>query len=71
MILDGCRDVLRDVKAKLDKSDVLAYTSTDWKSEARRAWSRITWDQAEIDRLRDRIASTISLSNLVMNKINQ
>lgn len=69
-ILDGCREVLKDLKLKLDKSEVLAYTTTNWKSKARQAWSRITWDQVEIDRLRDRITSTISLFNLLMSKIN-
>lgn len=70
-ILEGCREVLKDLKVKLDKSEVLAYTTPDWKTRARQAWSRITWDQVEIDRLRDRITSTITLFNLLMSKINQ
>lgn len=70
-ILDGCREVLRDVKLKLDKSDIVAQKTTHWKAWARQAWRRITWDQVEIDRLRDRITSTVSLFNLLMSKINQ
>ncbi|OXV08528.1 hypothetical protein Egran_03709 [Elaphomyces granulatus] len=30
-ILQGCREVLEDLKVKLDKSKVLAYTTSDWK----------------------------------------
>ena len=56
---------------KLNRSQVLAYTISDWKVKARQAWSRVTWDQVEIDRLRERITSTISLFNLLMGKINQ
>ncbi|XHF98069.1 hypothetical protein AWENTII_001639 [Aspergillus wentii] len=70
-VLQGCREVIEDLKLELDKSQVLAYTTSDWKAKARQAWSRITWDQGEMDRLRDRIVSTISLFNLVMGKINQ
>lgn len=70
-ILDGCREVLQDLKVKLDKSEILAYTTTDWKSMARQAWSRIRWDQVEVDRLRGRITSTVSLFNLLMSKISQ
>ena len=71
IILDGCREILNDLKAKLDKSQGIAQTDADWRSKARQAWSRITWDQVEIERFRDRITSTVSLLNLLMSRINQ
>lgn len=70
-ILQGCQEVLDELKAKLDKSHILAYTTPDWKTRARQAWKRITWDQTDIDRFRDRITSAISLFNLLMGRINQ
>ncbi|KAL2821430.1 ankyrin [Aspergillus cavernicola] len=70
-VLQGCQEVLGDLKVQLDKSHILAHTTPDWKDKARRAWRRIAWDQTEIDRLRDRVTSTVSLFNLLMSKINQ
>ena len=56
---------------KLDRSQVLAYTNSDWRLKARQAWCRVTWDQIEIDRLRDRITTTVALFNLLIGKLNQ
>ncbi|PKY01209.1 ankyrin [Aspergillus campestris IBT 28561] len=70
-ISQGCREVLEELKVKLDRSQVLAYTNSDWRSKARQAWCRVTWDQIEIDRLRDRITTTVTVFNLLMGKINR
>ncbi|PLN76154.1 ankyrin [Aspergillus taichungensis] len=70
-VSQGCREVLEELKVKLDRSQVLAYTSSDWRSKARQAWCRVTWDQVEIDRLRERITITATLFNLLISKLNQ
>jgi hypothetical protein len=70
-ILVGCRDVLEELQDKLDKSHVLSYSTREWKLMARIAWARITWDQAEIDRFREKVTSSMSLFNSLMRVINQ
>ena len=70
-IVQKGREVLLEIEHKLSKYNVLAYTTSNWKTKALRAWSRINWDPAEISSLRSRITSCISLSNLVLGKINQ
>ncbi|KAK5680130.1 hypothetical protein LTS12_029317, partial [Elasticomyces elasticus] len=70
-IVQKGREVLLEIESKLSKYNVLAYTTSNWKTKALRAWSRINWDPAEVNNLRSRITSCISLFNLVMGKINQ
>ncbi|OQE38006.1 hypothetical protein PENCOP_c009G03115 [Penicillium coprophilum] len=33
IILKGCREILRDLKVKWEKSEVLAYTASGWKND--------------------------------------
>lgn len=71
-VIKGCRNVLQDLEAHLNKFRVLANDSTPgWKTQVRQAWKRIQWDQCEIDGFRSRIVSSISLFNLVVGKMNQ
>lgn len=71
-VIKGCRNVLQDLEAHLNKFRVLANDSTPgWKTQVRQAWKRIQWDQSEIDGFRSRIVSSISLFNLVVGKMNQ
>lgn len=70
-IVQKGHEVLLEIEDKLSKHNVLAYTAPNWKTKALRAWSRINWDPAEVNSLRSRITSCISLFNLVMGKINQ
>lgn len=70
-IVQKGREVLLEIDDKLSKHNVLAYTTPNWKTRALRAWSRINWDPAEVNSLRSRITSCISLFNLIMGKINQ
>ncbi|KGO73992.1 hypothetical protein PITC_040120 [Penicillium italicum] len=70
-IVQKGREVLLEIEEKLSKSNVLAFATSNWKSKALRAWSRINWDPAEVKSLRSRITSCISLFKLVMGKINQ
>lgn len=65
------REVLQEIEARLSEYNVLAFKTPNWKSKALRAWARVNWDQAEIESLRNRITSCVSLFNLVMGKINQ
>ncbi|KAJ5532214.1 hypothetical protein N7494_008766 [Penicillium frequentans] len=70
-IVQKGREVLLEIEDKLSKYNVLAFKTPNWKSNALRAWSRIKWDPAEVNNLRNRIMSCISLFNLVMGNINQ
>ncbi|RAH64392.1 uncharacterized protein BO66DRAFT_242507 [Aspergillus aculeatinus CBS 121060] len=71
VIVQRGREVLMEIEGKLSKYNVLAYTASDWKSKATRAWSRVKWDPVEVDSLRNRITYCLSLWNLVMSKMNQ
>jgi hypothetical protein len=71
-VTKGCRNVLQDLEAHLNKFRVLANDSTPgWKTQVRQAWKRVQWDQSKIDGLRSRIVSSISLFNLVVGKVDQ
>lgn len=70
-IVQKGHEVLLEIEDKLSKYNVLAFKTSSWKSNALRAWSRIKWDPAEVNSLRNRIMSCISLFNLVMGNINQ
>ncbi|KAJ6011997.1 hypothetical protein N7522_002352 [Penicillium canescens] len=70
-IVQKGREVLLEIENKLSKYNVLAFATSNWKNKALRAWSRVNWDPAEVNSLRSRITSCISLFNLVMGKINQ
>lgn len=71
IIVQRGREVLLEIEHKLSKYNVLAFASSDWKTKAVRAWSRVKWDPAEVDSMRSRITYCLSLWNLVMGKINQ
>ncbi|GLA93226.1 hypothetical protein AtubIFM61612_010418 [Aspergillus tubingensis] len=71
IIVQRGREVLLEIEHKLSKYNVLAFASSDWKTKAVRAWSRVRWDPAEVDSMRSRITYCLSLWNLVMGKINQ
>lgn len=69
-IVRACRDVLDDIRAPLDRNQILAYHALDWKSKARQAWSRIRWDQSEVDGWRARVTSNVTMFNALMARIN-
>lgn len=71
IIVQRGREVLLEIEHKLSKYNVLAFATSDWKTKAVRAWSRVKWDPAEVDSMRNRITYCLSLWNLVMGKINQ
>lgn len=71
IIVQRGREVLLEIEHKLSKYNVLAFATSDWKTKAVRAWSRVKWDPAEVDSMRSRITYCLSLWNLVMGKINQ
>ncbi|GKZ37327.1 hypothetical protein AbraIFM66950_008817 [Aspergillus brasiliensis] len=71
IIVQRGREVLLEIEHKLSKYNVLAFASSDWRTKAVRAWSRVKWDPAEVDSMRNRITYCLSLWNLVMGKINQ
>lgn len=75
-LVEGCKDVLAELRAKLKKSECLDNTSQTLKVKSRKAWSRLRWDQAEIQGLRDRIVSNATLldsfnSSLVISGIDR
>ncbi|KAI9854922.1 MAG: hypothetical protein M1824_006491 [Vezdaea acicularis] len=75
-LVEGCKDVLAELRAKLKKSECLDDTSQSLKTKSRKAWSRLRWDQTEIQGLRDRIVSNATLldsfsSSLVISGIDR
>lgn len=70
-IVQKSHEGLLEIEGKLSKCNVPAFKNSNWKNKALRAWSRINWDPEEVNGLRSRVTSCISLANLVMEKINQ
>ncbi|KAL1965282.1 hypothetical protein VTN77DRAFT_5884 [Rasamsonia byssochlamydoides] len=69
-ISQGCRDVLNELEATLDKYQELDHTTVNIKGKAQWAWKRVKWDQTEINNYRLRIISNIESFNLLLGKIN-
>lgn len=64
ILTQGCREVLEDLDSVLRKNGSLNRQLSGLGSKTRKAWKGIKWDQKDIEELRSRIVSNISLLNL-------
>lgn len=63
-IVEGCRDVLRDLNKVVDKYYSLETSPKSLDGKFRRLWKKLKWEPEDIAELRSRITSNISLLNL-------
>jgi Cdc6-like AAA superfamily ATPase len=57
----GCQNVLTELQRILDKNSELGSSNGGSGRKFARAWKRTKWDQEEINQLRNRLSSNISL----------
>lgn len=60
-LMQGCRDVLKDLDTILDKYKDLGTSSQNLKVRSQRAWNKIRWDQDQITELRRHIVSNTAI----------
>ncbi|KFY24439.1 hypothetical protein V493_05229 [Pseudogymnoascus sp. VKM F-4281 (FW-2241)] len=68
-IMQGCHDLLIELKLTLDKYQELDLAKGS-NGRSRKVWKRLTWDQKDIDGFRGRISSNILLLNTFLELIN-
>lgn len=70
-IIRRCRGVLEELNKKLIEFKELDVGRKSSDGKPRRAWKRFKWDQEDIDGLRRRIASNISLFNTFLGRVSR
>ena len=68
-IARGCRDILNQLKEKLDKNQELDSKLKGISGKSRRMWKRFQWDQAEIDQFRNRVGLNITAFSAFLGRI--
>lgn len=69
-ILDSCRNVLTDLEKKLDKFGELESGTRNSSKKLNRVWKSFKWESQDIQELRNRIISNITLLNGFMERIS-
>ena len=68
--LHACKNLLNDLDITLDKYQILDKSGpTHLSDKSRRIWKRLKWEPADIQELRARLASNISLLNAFLGTI--
>ena len=70
-IARGCRDVLDQLKEKLDESQELGSKAKGISGKLRRMWKRFQWDQTEIDRFRNQVGLNITAFSAFLGRITR
>ena len=70
-IARGCRDVLDQLKEKLDESQELGSKAKGIGGKSRRMWKRFQWDQTEIDRFRNQVGLNITAFSAFLGRITR
>jgi hypothetical protein len=68
-IVDNCLNVLLKLEQTLDKYGELKPGSTRIGSKVKRVWKRLSWEPEDINELRSRIVSNVTLLNTYQGKI--
>ncbi|KAK7952992.1 hypothetical protein PG988_013686 [Apiospora saccharicola] len=68
-ILEGCRQVLETITAKLNQYCEFSTGGQSHARSAKRAWKRLKWEPDDIRDLRSQITSNIALLNSYVQKI--
>ncbi|OBT62104.1 hypothetical protein VE03_09005 [Pseudogymnoascus sp. 23342-1-I1] len=68
-IVQGCRDLLEELKITLDRYQELDSGAKGSSERSRKVWKKLTWDQKDIDAFRSRISSNIMLLNTFLGLI--
>lgn len=71
-IVQGCCDVLKQLEEMLDNYQELESTGSKSSiNRSRRIWKRLRWDQKEVDIMRSRIISSITLLDTFLGRITR
>jgi hypothetical protein len=70
-IANGCRSVLEELEAILNKNQELNFSAKSLSEKSRKVWKRLKWDQKDIDGFRGRITSNIILLNMFLGRITR
>ena len=70
-IAEGCRNVLQDLKAKLEKYQELDASPKTFNVKARRVWKRLKWEPEDIKELRSRIIANVILLNAFQGRLTR
>ncbi|KAA8573430.1 hypothetical protein EYC84_005016 [Monilinia fructicola] len=71
-IIDGCRDVLKDLQQMLSKYGKLGSDPRGLGEKMKILWKRVRWDQKDINELRSRITTNVAFLDLfTRNKIQE
>ncbi|OAP55828.1 hypothetical protein AYL99_09980 [Fonsecaea erecta] len=69
-VIQSCKEVLKELQETLDKYQELDSTTRDFAGRSRRVWKRLKWDQKDIDRLRSRVTSNVSMLTTFLERIS-
>ncbi|KFZ23393.1 hypothetical protein V502_02135 [Pseudogymnoascus sp. VKM F-4520 (FW-2644)] len=67
----GCRNVLDELQRKLDKNTELIPESGGVGKRLKRGWKRLNWKPEDIDQLRGRVITNITLLNAFNGRLTQ
>ena len=68
-IVNGCLNVLKELKETLDKYGELTSGSRSVGKRVKRVWKRLKWEPEDIKELRSRIVANVTLLNTFQGKI--
>jgi len=75
-IAEGCHNVLNTLKQQLEKYQELGLDPKGWdrnnlRFKVQRGWKRLRWDPRDVEELRSRIVSNISLLNAFYGRLTR
>jgi predicted nuclease with TOPRIM domain len=65
----ACTEVLQDLEEVAEKYSELEKTSKKFDDRVRRVWKRLKWEPEDVNQLRSRLTSSITLLNALHNSI--
>jgi hypothetical protein len=71
LIAQGCRDVLNELKDRLDGFQDLGVAANGLREKSKRTWKRATWNNDEIAEFRSRIGASVDSFTLFLNGLNK
>lgn len=67
LLTRNCRDILEDVEYLLVKFEDLDRRSSGVAAKSKKVWKSLTWDEKDVDRLRNRIVSNVTFLDTFNN----
>jgi peptidoglycan hydrolase CwlO-like protein len=70
-IAGSCHNILSDLEKTLDKYDELQTHGGNLGKRVKRVWKKLKWEPEDIQELRDRITSNVTLLNTYIARISR